>query len=162
MKKKKNREAMFSARKQILNIGFVVLILAVTFIFLFNSLSDFNDPGSYKEFLKTTRWWILPLGVVFLVLSVLCEARNLGMILKLIGHRKSLKDCTVYASSKGALVYNFYPYADTPSTAAVALAGYIGYGLLCLSPSVTEGGSRLKWHYLKSKISHSDIRLPTR
>ena len=70
--------------------------------------------------------------------------------------------CTVYASSKGALVYNFYPYADTPSTAAVALAGYIGYGLLCLSPSVTEGGSRLKWRYLKSKISHSDIRLPTR
>ena len=51
MKKTKNREAMFSARKQILNIGFVVLILVVTFIFLFNSLSDFNDPGSYKEFL---------------------------------------------------------------------------------------------------------------
>lgn len=109
MKKKKNREAMFSARKQILNIGFVVLILAVTFIFLFNSLSDFNDPGSYKEFLKTTRWWILPLGVVFLVLSVLCEARNLGMILKLIGHRKSLKDCTVYASS------DLYFSAITPS-----------------------------------------------
>ena len=109
MKKKKNREAMFSARKQILNIGFVVLILAVTFIFLFNSLSDFNDPGAYKEFLRTTRWWILPLGVVFLVLSVLCEARNLGMILKLIGHRKSLKECTVYASS------DLYFSAITPS-----------------------------------------------
>ena len=109
MKKTKNREAMFSARKQILNIGFVVLILVVTFIFLFNSHSDFNDPGSYKEFLRTTRWWILPLGVVFLVLSVLCEARNLGMILKLIGHRKTLKDCTVYASS------DLYFSAITPS-----------------------------------------------
>ena len=86
MKKKQNREAMFSARKQVLNIGLVVLILVVTFVFLFNSLSDFNDPGSYKEFLRTTRWWILPLGIVFLVLSVLCEARNLGMILKLSGH----------------------------------------------------------------------------
>ena len=109
MKKKKNREAMFSARKQILNIGFVVLILVVTFIFLFNSLSDFNDPGSYKEFLRTTRWWMLPLGLVFLVLSVLCEARNLGMILKLIGHRKSVKECTVYASS------DLYFSAITPS-----------------------------------------------
>ena len=109
MKKKKNREAMFSARKQILNIGFVVLILVVTFIFLFNSLSDFNDPGSYKEFLRTTRWWMLPLGLVFLVLSVLCEARNLGMILKLIGHRKTVKECTVYASS------DLYFSAITPS-----------------------------------------------
>ena len=109
MKKKKNREAMFSARKQILNIGFVVLILVVTFIFLFNSLSDFNDPGSYKEFLRTTRWWMLPLGLVFLVLSVLCEARNLGMILKLIGHRKTVKEGTVYASS------DLYFSAITPS-----------------------------------------------
>ena len=109
MKKTKNREAMFSARKQILNIGFVVLILVVTFIFLFNSLSDFNDPGAYKGFFKTTRWWILPLGVVFLILSVLCEARNLGMILKLIGHRKSIKECTVYASS------DLYFSAITPS-----------------------------------------------
>ncbi|MBQ6264733.1 MAG: energy-coupling factor transporter transmembrane protein EcfT [Clostridia bacterium] len=73
-----------------------------------------------------------------------------------------LTACTVYASSKGAFVYNFYPYADRPSTDPVSLAGYIGYGLLCISPSVTEGGSRLKWRYLKSKISHSDIRLPTR
>jgi len=109
MKKKQNREAMFSARKQVLNIGLVVLILVVTFVFLFNSLSDFNDPGSYKEFLRTTRWWILPLGLVCLVLSVLCEARNLGMILKLIGHRKSIKECTVYASS------DLYFSAITPS-----------------------------------------------
>ena len=110
MKKTKNREAMFSARRQILNIGFVVLILVVTFVFLFRSLSGFNeDPGSYKEFFRTTRWWILPLGCVFLVLSVLCEARNLGMILKLIGHRKSLKSCTVYASS------DLYFSAITPS-----------------------------------------------
>ena len=110
MKKTKNREAMFSARRQILNIGFVVLILVVTFVFLFRSLSGFNDdPGSYREFFRTTRWWILPLGCVFLVLSVLCEARNLGMILKLIGHRKSLKSCTVYASS------DLYFSAITPS-----------------------------------------------
>ena len=82
--------------------------------------------------------------VIFLIVSVVFTA------------------CTVYASSKGALVYNFYPYADMPSKSFAALTGYIGYGLLCICPSLTEGGNRLKWHYLKSKISHSDIRLPTR
>lgn len=70
--------------------------------------------------------------------------------------------CTVYASSKGALVYDFYPYADVPSTQPLALTGCVGYGVLCISPSIAEGGSRLKWRYLKSKISHSDIRLPIR
>ncbi len=70
--------------------------------------------------------------------------------------------CTVYASSKGALFYNFYPFADTPATDFTALTGYTGYGLLCLSPSVIEGGNRIRWRYLRSKISHSDIRFPVR
>jgi energy-coupling factor transport system permease protein len=70
--------------------------------------------------------------------------------------------CAVYATAKNALFYNFYPYMDKISTQPLAMLGYIGYGLLCICPSVTEGGNRLKWRCLRSKISHSDIRLPIR
>ncbi|MCR5150410.1 MAG: energy-coupling factor transporter transmembrane protein EcfT [Clostridiales bacterium] len=70
--------------------------------------------------------------------------------------------CTFYVSFKGALVYNFYPSMDSVSHSLLSLFGYFSFGLLCLSPSVTQGSYRLKWRYLKSKISHSDIRIPAR
>ena len=43
-------------------------------------------------------------------------------------------------------------YADTG-----AVAGYIAFALLCMMPTFIEGGDWLRWHYLKSTISHSHI-----
>ena len=99
MKKKRNREKnMFSAKSQALNIGVIVAILALTFFVLFNSLYDPENPIDFSELLHLKWGWLL-LGIVFVFLSVFCEARNLSLILRKIGHHRSLKECTIYASS---------------------------------------------------------------
>ena len=98
MKQKRNRENMFSAKSQALNIGIIALILALTFFVLFNSLYDPEHPINYSDLLHLKWGWLL-FGLVFLVLSVSCEARSLSLILKNIGHNRSMKECTIYASS---------------------------------------------------------------
>ena len=39
------------------------------------------------------------LGLIFVFLSVFCEARNLSLILQKIGHHRTFRECTIYASS---------------------------------------------------------------
>ncbi len=108
MNKKQNREKMFSAKSQALNIGVVVLILGVTLFVLFQSVYNPDNPIDFSYFLHVNWAWI-PLGILLLGLSVLCEARNLSLILKNIGHWRSVKDTVVYASS------DIYFSAITPS-----------------------------------------------
>ena len=108
MKQKNNREKMFSAKSQALNIGIVVLILALTLFVLFNSLYDPDHPIKFSYFLHIHWGWLL-IGILLLGVSVLCEARSLSLILKNIGHRRSLRDSVVYASS------DIYFSAITPS-----------------------------------------------
>ena len=98
MKNKRNRERLFSAKSQALNIGVIVLILALTFFVLFNSLYDPDNPIDLSELLHLKWGWLL-LGPIFLFLSVFCEARNLSLILHKIGHHRSWRECTIYASS---------------------------------------------------------------
>ena len=98
MKNKRNRENIFSAKKQALNIGVIVGILALTFFVLFNSLYDPDNPIDFSELLHLKWSWLL-LGPIFVLLSVFCEAKNLSLILREIGHHRSLRECTAYASS---------------------------------------------------------------
>lgn len=98
MKKKRDREKLFSAKSQALNIGVIVFILGLTFFVLFRSLYDPDNPIDFSELLRLEWGWIL-LGPLFVFLSVFCEARNLSLILREIGHHRSWRECTVYASS---------------------------------------------------------------
>ena len=99
MKNKRSREKnMFSAKSQALNIGVIVGILALTFFVLFSSLYDPDNPIDFSELLHLNWGWLL-LGPIFVFLSVFCEARNLSLILKKLGHNRSFKECTIYASS---------------------------------------------------------------
>ncbi len=104
--KKNKQEKLFSARSQLLNIGIIIAILVLTLIVLFNNIFDTKLDLSKLE---VFRWWWLPLGALFMVLSMLCEAKNLSMILKKIGHNRSMKENIVYASS------DLYFSAITPS-----------------------------------------------
>ncbi len=108
MKKTNDREKMFSAKRQALNIGIVVLILAVTLFVLFTSIYDRDNPIDFSRFLHINWAW-MPIGVLLLGLSVLAEARSLSLILKSIGHRRPMRDTVVYASS------DIYFSAITPS-----------------------------------------------
>lgn len=98
MNKKRSRENLFSAKSQALNIGVIVFILGLTFFVLFRSLYDPDNPIDFSELLRLEWGWIL-LGPLFVFLSVFCEARNLSLILREIGHHRSWRECTVYASS---------------------------------------------------------------
>lgn len=98
MKNKRTRENPFSAKRQALNIGVIVFILALTFYVLFSSLYDPDNPIDFSKLLHLEWGWLL-LGLIFVLLSVFCEARNLSLILQKIGHHRSWRECTVYASS---------------------------------------------------------------
>ncbi len=111
-KKKSKAESMLSARSQILNIVFVIAILAVTFIFLFNSIA--NDPNTdlselqFSDLGQLNWWWLLP-ALACLILSVGFEAINLNILCRKVGYGRSVKQSMIFASS------DIYFSAITPS-----------------------------------------------
>ena len=52
----------------------------------------------------------------------------------------------------GALDVNYYPAVRWAETSPLGWAALIGYGILALLPALLEGGERLKWRFLRSKI----------
>lgn len=58
---------------------------------------------------------------------------------------------TVFSVIKGGLDFSFYPYVEFTGD-KYTLAGVVMYALLCLCPTLIQGGDNLKWHCLKSKI----------
>ena len=64
----------------------------------------------------------------------------------------------IISTATGALDYSFYPELKIPNNDLPTIFGYISYGILCLSSTAIEGGEKLKWHFLKSKIYPSPIQ----
>ncbi len=52
----------------------------------------------------------------------------------------------------GALDVKYYPAVRWAETSPLGWAALIGYGILALLPALLEGGERLKWRFLRSKI----------
>lgn len=113
--KKDKAEKMLSARSQFTNMLFVLVILALTFIFLFTNFNKLlktpsEDPvelgGLHYGALRW--WWLLP-ALACLAVSVLAEAVNLWLLCRKVGFPRSLRQTTVYASS------DIYFSAITPS-----------------------------------------------
>ena len=52
----------------------------------------------------------------------------------------------------GALDVKYYPAVRWAETSPLGWAAMIGYGALALWPALLEGGERLKWRFLRSKI----------
>ena len=113
--KKDKAEKMLSARSQFTNMLFVLVILALTFIFLFTNFNKLlktpsEDPvelgGLHYGALRW--WWLLP-ALACLALSVLAEAVNLWLLCRKVGFPRSLRQTTAYASS------DIYFSAITPS-----------------------------------------------
>ena len=97
-KSRTKAERMLSARSQLMNAGFLILILGVTIFVLFNSLYNPDQPIDLSLLWQGKPWYLL-LGVAFLFLSVCCEAVNLKMISHKVGFPRSFKQGVVYASS---------------------------------------------------------------
>jgi hypothetical protein len=106
--KRDKTEKMLSARSQLLNILFIVLILTATLIFLFNSFYDPDHPLQASYFHNLKWWWFLP-ALACMLLSIGCETGNLWILCRAVGYRRSPRQTLVYASS------DIYFSAITPS-----------------------------------------------
>lgn len=62
-----------------------------------------------------------------------------------------LAGVSLWGVLSGALDVAYYPAVRWTAT-PLSMAGHIGYGALALLPALLEGGERLKWRCLKSKI----------
>ncbi len=59
---------------------------------------------------------------------------------------------TIFAVSRGALDFAFYPAVSPPRLTATAATAYASYFILVFLPVIIEAGERLKWKFLLSKI----------
>ncbi len=96
-----------SMKKQILNIGFLVLLVAVTLIVLFTA-NDISF-GDIFTFLKNCNpWWIVG-AVALMIGSVLFEAVSIHFILRGLGEKPRFYGTTCYTAA------DIYYSAITPS-----------------------------------------------
>ncbi len=52
----------------------------------------------------------------------------------------------------GDFSVTYYPELALPSPDLLGCVGYGAYGLLCMIPTILEGGERLRWKFLRSSI----------
>lgn len=97
-----------SAKKQICNIAFLLLLIAVTLTVLLLSYKELNF-GNIIAFVKNSRWWLLILSVVCMVMGIIFEGLSLFTISRSLGHKTRLLPSFAYSSA-----YTYYS-AITPS-----------------------------------------------
>lgn len=61
----------------------------------------------------------------------------------------------IFLQASGRIDFWFYPEITGLRAGPAALSGYCLYSALSLIPSVIEGGDRIRWRFLKSRISAS-------
>lgn len=97
-----------SAKKQICNIAFLLLLIAVTLTVLLFSYKELNF-GNIIAFVKNSRWWLLILSAVCMVMGIIFEGLSLFTISRSLGHKTRLLPSVAYSSA-----YTYYS-AITPS-----------------------------------------------
>ena len=63
-----------------------------------------------------------------------------------------LTGLSLWGVLSGALDVSYYPAVRWTAMTPLGWAALIGYGILALWPALLEGGERLKWRFLRSKI----------
>ena len=58
----------------------------------------------------------------------------------------------VFMTATGRFDFEYYPLIKSSSFDFISASGYIAFALYSLIPVISEGGERIKWHFLKSKI----------
>lgn len=64
----------------------------------------------------------------------------------------ALSALTVFSLSQGDFATAYYPTIKLASLGVRSVIAYLSYGILCLIPTILEGGENLKWKFLRSKI----------
>lgn len=97
-----------SIKKQILNIGFVVVLVAITMISLLNSNKELNF-DSLRSFFSECNYWYIAGAFGCFLLFVFFEALSLHIILKKFGYKSRVTSSIAYSTS------DIYYSAITPS-----------------------------------------------
>ena len=64
----------------------------------------------------------------------------------------ALTAVTLTAILSSALKFDYYPALTPPADTLLARAGLCAYSVLCLLPALMEGGERIRWRCLQSRI----------
>ncbi len=96
-----------SMKKQLLNIGFLVILTAVTITVIFTA-TDISISGIFAFLKQCNPWWIAG-AVGLMVASVICEAVSLHFIMRGLGARPNFYQSTCYTAA------DLYYSAITPS-----------------------------------------------
>ena len=97
-----------NVKKQILNISFVVVLVAVTMIALLNSNKELNFQ-SLGDFFSECNYWYLIGAFIFFLAFVFFEAFSLHIVLKKFGYKSKITSSIAYSAS------DIYYSAITPS-----------------------------------------------
>lgn len=58
----------------------------------------------------------------------------------------------IISAAMGKFSFEFYPRIEMAKSDVLSYIGYICFAFYCALPILSEGGERLRWHFLKSKI----------
>lgn len=97
-----------NVKKQIMNISFVVILVAITMVALLNSNKELNFE-SLKDFFSKCNYWYIVGAFGFFLAFVLFEALSLHVILKRFGYKSKISSSIAYSAS------DIYYSAITPS-----------------------------------------------
>ena len=86
------------AKKQILNIVFLVVLIGITLVILVLSNSELNFANIFS-FLHSANVWLLLVAVVCMLLYILFEGVSLHVVSRKIGHRAKFRSSVAYAAA---------------------------------------------------------------
>ncbi len=97
-----------SAKKQIINIAVLIVLVGITLIILFLSNREL-DFKSIASFVRKSNPWLIAVAFVCMVGSIVFEGFSLHVICRTLGHKCKLRSSLVYSTA------DIYYSAITPS-----------------------------------------------
>ena len=96
------------ARNQILSFAFLFILIAITLLVLILSYQELNFKNIF-DFIKNSKWWLLVIAVVCMILGVVFEGLSLFVISRTLEHKGRVLPSIAYSSA------DIYYSAITPS-----------------------------------------------
>ena len=108
MSKTKDKNGFTSIKKQVLNIGSVVLLTVIVFAIILLNNKDFSFKNFF-DYIKSLNIFYVIGALSCMILFILFEGLSLKLILKKLGYKSKFREAMIYSTS------DIYYSAITPS-----------------------------------------------
>ena len=108
MSKTKDKNGFTSIKKQVLNIGSVVLLTVIVFAIILLNNKDFSFKNFF-DYIKSLNIFYVIGALSCMILFILFEGLSLNLILKKLGYKSKFREAMIYSTS------DIYYSAITPS-----------------------------------------------